>query len=142
MNQNGYALTYTLAGLTYLVEYEWSTNGVYTFKYTSPTGGVTTNVYNGFKQCTISTSVENNTIENKELVIFPNPSNGNFEILFTGKQGDKNLYEVYIYDMLGKLLYQEKTSQGSLALSELGKGTYIVKVKSGNEMYHKKIIIN
>jgi hypothetical protein len=75
-------------------------------------------------------------------VIFPNPSNGNFEILFTGKQEYKNLYEVNIYDMLGKLLYQEKTSQGSLALDELGKGTYIVKVKSGNEMYHKKIIIN
>ena len=141
-NQNGYALTYTLAGLTYLVEYEWSTNGVYTFKYTSPTGGVTTNTYNGFKQCTISTSVENNTIENKELVIFPNPSKGNFEILFTGKQGNINLYEVYIYDMLGKLLYQDKASQGSLALGELGKGTYIVKVKSGNEMFHKKIIIN
>jgi hypothetical protein len=63
-NQNGYALTYTLAGLTYLVEYEWSTNGVYTFKYTSPTGGVTNNVYNGFKQCTISTAIENNSIEN------------------------------------------------------------------------------
>ena len=44
--------------------------------------------------------------------------------------------------MLGKLLYQEKESKGSLALGELGKGTYIVKVKSGNEMYHKKIIIN
>jgi hypothetical protein len=141
-NQNGYALTYTLAGLTYLVEYEWSTNGVYTFKYTSPTGVVTTNVYNGFKQCTISTAIENNTIAKKELVIFPNPSKGNFEILFTGKQENKNLHEVYVYDMLGKLLYQDKESQGLLALGELGKGTYIVKVKSGNEMYHKKIIIN
>ena len=44
--------------------------------------------------------------------------------------------------MLGKLLYQEKISQGSLALDELEKGAYIIKVKSGNEMYHKKIIIN
>jgi hypothetical protein len=141
-NHNGYALTYTLAGLTYLVEYEWNSNGVYTFKYTSPTGVVTNNVYNGFKQCTISTAIENNIIENKELVIFPNPSKGNFEILFTGKQENKNLYEVYVYDMLGKLLYQEKKSQGSLALGELGKGTFIVKVKSDNEIYHKKIIIN
>lgn len=141
-NHNGYALTYTLAGLTYLVEYEWNSNGVYTFKYTSPTGVVTNNVYNGFKQCTISTAIENNIIENKELVIFPNPSMGNFEILFTGKQENKNLYEVYVYDMLGKLLYQEKKSQGSLALGELGKGTFIVKVKSDNEIYHKKIIIN
>ena len=58
------------------------------------------------------------------------------------KQEYKNLFEVNIYEILGKLLYQEKTSQGSLALDELGKGTYIVKVKSGNEMYHKKIIIN
>ena len=35
--------------------------------------------------------------------------------------------------MLGKLLYQDKASQGSLVLGELGKGTFIVKVKSGNE---------
>ena len=141
-NHNGYALTYTLAGLTYLVEYEWNSNGVYTFKYTSPTGVVTNNVYNGFKQCAISTAIENNIIENKELVIFPNPSKGNFEILFTGEQENKNLYEVYVHDMLGKLIYQEKKSQGSLALGELGKGTFIVKVKSDNEIYHKKIIIN
>ena len=48
-------------------------------------------MYNGFKQCTISTAIENNSIENKELVIFPNPSSGNFEILFTGKQEYKRV---------------------------------------------------
>lgn len=141
-NQNGYALTYTLSGLTYLVEYEWNTNGVYTFKYTSPSGVVTTNVYNGFKQCAITTSIESTIGIKRELVIFPNPTSGDFQILFTGNQPSIKINEVAVYDLLGKLLYQEKESNGAIALGELGKGTYIVKVKSGNVIFNKKVIIN
>lgn len=141
-NQNGYALTYTLSGLTYLVAYEWNTNGVYTFKYTSPSGVVTTNVYNGFKQCAITTSIESTIDLKRELVIFPNPTSGDFQILFTGNQPSIKINEVAVYDLLGKMLYQEKESNGSIALGMLGKGTYIIKVKSGNVIFNKKVIIN
>lgn len=75
-------------------------------------------------------------------MIFPNPTYGHFQILFTGDQPEFKINEIAVCDLLGKLLYQENESNGIIALGELGKGTYIVKVKSGNIIFNKKIIIN
>ena len=50
---NGYILTYTRTGQTYQVSYSWTNNGVYTFNFINP-GSTTTNIYNGFAQCSIT----------------------------------------------------------------------------------------
>jgi hypothetical protein len=47
-----------------------------------------------------------------------------------------------VFDLLGNLIFEDFTGEHKINLTYLPKGMYALKVKSDNEMYHKKIIIN
>ena len=69
--------------------------------------------------------------------VFPNPSNGIFTIQNTFDQKD---FSVEIYDILGKKIMQQKDSN-EIDLSSSPKGIYLLKIREGNEIYTKKIIV-
>jgi hypothetical protein len=74
----------------------------------------------------------------KDLIIYPNPSNGHFNIITFQ---EKN-YEILVYDMLGKKVFQQATFQnGYLDLSSLQTGSYLLKVTNNKHSIAKKIII-
>ena len=75
----------------------------------------------------------------KDLLIYPNPTNGLIEI--TTFQ-DKS-YEINVFDMNGKIVFQQtKFQDGSLDLSSLQKGSYMVKISNDQHSVAKKIIIH
>jgi hypothetical protein len=47
-----------------------------------------------------------------------------------------------VFDLLGNLIFEDSAGEQKINLTYLPKGMYTLKVKSVNEMYHKKIIIN
>jgi len=59
------------------------------------------------------------------ISIFPNPSNGDFT--FNGLKGENT---IEVYDFVGKLIYEEKTSQTSIGvnLKEERQGIYVYKI--------------
>ena len=80
-----------------------------------------------------------NEMEKAKIEIYPNPNDGNFSIYLPEQKKVENLK---VFDLLGNLIFEDFTGEHKINLTYLPKGMYALKVKSGNEMYHKKIIIN
>lgn len=88
-----------------------------------------------------SLSVSDQVLPSSSIKIYPNPAKDSFTIAL------KNLNEsqVLIYDMLGKVAYQNTTNKGVLNISTISKftpGIYLVKViVDGNKVNYKKLVI-
>lgn len=68
--------------------------------------------------------------------IYPNPTNGS--IFFDSE----NVIKVEIFDLNGKLVYiQDNGFTGSLDLSNMSGGQYLVKIKSTKETYTEKVLL-
>lgn len=85
--------------------------------------------------------VDQPTINNEFISVYPNPSNElvNIDINFEGNK------HIAIYNSVGKLIWQKVTVQKSIQLSkgvELNRGFYIIRIiGNGNHMFTGKMII-
>jgi len=79
------------------------------------------------------------TLSQKEFKIYPNPSNGNFNIIFDDSNG---INTVEIISLLGQKVFEKATQSASLSVSNLQKGTYLIKVSKDSKSRTEKIIIN
>ena len=85
--------------------------------------------------------------ETKEIIsttndfrIYPNPSNGEFNISFDNPKGD---YSIEIYSLIGQKVFEkEKTQSSTVSVSNLQKGIYLVKIMKDSKSTIKKIEIN
>ena len=76
----------------------------------------------------------------KEFKIYPNPSNGNFNIIFDDSNG---VHSVEIFSLLGQKVFEINNSKNSsISVSNLQKGTYLMKVTKDFKSRTEKIIIN
>jgi hypothetical protein len=70
----------------------------------------------------------------KDLVLYDNPNNGNFSI--SGSILQKNQFQMKIYDMAGRMVYQQKMSKEKTQNFDLqnflSKGNYLVEVRENN----------
>ena len=73
--------------------------------------------------------------------LFPNPSNGTFDLLFS--RGNGQAVSLEIYDMFGKkVLAQENISEAELSLDTgLPSGMYLIRVTDGQHEQTRKFII-
>lgn len=75
-------------------------------------------------------------MEELELTVFPNPSNGVFTV-----QAEANT-QLEIYSMSGQLIHREQLKTGFTTIDfHEAAGIYLLKAKSGEQMITKKIII-
>jgi len=76
--------------------------------------------------------------DEKQLTIYPNPSNTNFVV--SGLTGES---KIELINMLGERIYfyQSNDSQESIAVSHLPTGTYFVKITDDNGQVTKKIAV-
>jgi plastocyanin len=76
--------------------------------------------------------------------IFPNPSNGNFQLKINNQQPAKR-FDLGIYDAIGNKVYAKSDIQKQFAtnveISDLPKGTYVVRLYDGRESYYRKILV-
>ncbi|HEX7415069.1 MAG TPA: T9SS type A sorting domain-containing protein [Bacteroidia bacterium] len=89
--------------------------------------------------------IEYNALNPPALLVFPNPSNGNFTVWLKNYQAN-NPVEVTVYNFLGqkvKTVKSEGAVNNQVDVSSLGleKGMYLVEVKSGTEVANSKIQI-
>lgn len=80
------------------------------------------------------------TLSQNEFKIYPNPSNGNFNIIFSDAISN---HSVEIFSILGQKVFEkENTQSSSISVSNLSKGMYLIKVSKDSKSCTEKIIIN
>jgi hypothetical protein len=89
---------------------------------------------------TLSTpEVEDNTFMAK---VFPNPTKDEFTILLNGQTNAS----IVIYNMLGKIVYQDKMTSNRIDIKNNGQfksGLYLIKVTDDSQrVFHSKLMIN
>ncbi len=116
-------------------EHEYTSAGTYT---------ITLTAYGDFcenstaQTITILDEVSIQNTENNLFQIYPNPSNGVFEI---ENNTNDNIY-LEILNIEGKIIYTSNfNNKTKIDLSNYSKGIYFIKLNSNNETYYKKIII-
>ncbi|MCX6295102.1 MAG: T9SS type A sorting domain-containing protein [Bacteroidetes bacterium] len=84
--------------------------------------------------------------ENKnEISVFPNPNNGNFNVMFTSLE--KSNYKLELINVLGQVVYNETLSDfvgtysKPLSISNYGKGVYTITLTNDKNEVVKKIIV-
>lgn len=83
------------------------------------------------------------TIE--DLVVFPNPNSGSFNVKFTSNTGSK--INIGVYDMRGRQVFSNEYNNSGLfeqevQLNSIQSGIYIVNIQDGNRKAVQKIVVN
>ncbi|MBI3501251.1 MAG: T9SS type A sorting domain-containing protein [Bacteroidetes bacterium] len=81
-----------------------------------------------------------------QLIIYPNPSSGIFQIqVGSGQSATGNEYKIEIYNVFGEKMTQSVIPSGarnlSIDLSNQPKGIYFMKVQSESKIYTEKVVI-
>ena len=84
-----------------------------------------------------ATGINNNEYSKNLFSIYPNPSTGKFNIVFSNQQ---QITSVEIYNLFGESVFQ-KQNTNEIDLSSAAKGIYFVKVYAGEKIYTEKIIV-
>ncbi|MBW8051954.1 MAG: T9SS type A sorting domain-containing protein [Cytophagales bacterium] len=81
--------------------------------------------------------------EKNKLLIYPNPTTGTFTLSVRTRQSAvNNKLQIYIYDILGELVYLTEITDvnSEIKIPKMSKGIYFVKVNNEHNQYVKKII--
>jgi hypothetical protein len=84
---------------------------------------------------------------NNLLNVYPNPSEGTFTLTLEEKKIGKGSLQIFIYDLAGKIQYQESQSkfkgvyQKAFDEKNLPSGMYLIQIQTEQGVYSKKIII-
>ncbi|MBA3648828.1 MAG: fibronectin type III domain-containing protein [Chitinophagales bacterium] len=83
---------------------------------------------------------------NSSINIYPNPSNGNFTVSFSGMVSNMN-FDVTVQNVVGQVIYQSSTTiadgsrEQNISLTDVNSGVYFINVKAGNEELHSSLVI-
>jgi endonuclease I/chitodextrinase len=81
-----------------------------------------------------------NSLSKNQFKIYPNPSNGNFNVMFN--ESNTN-HSVEIISLLGQKVFEKNNVQsGTISVTNLQKGTYLIKISKGSKSRTEKIVIN
>ncbi|HTB07280.1 MAG TPA: T9SS type A sorting domain-containing protein [Bacteroidia bacterium] len=155
ISQAGQVLTCTPTGSTYQWFYGGkpipnATADTYTQSPTLPFGDYAVVVTNNFGcssdsgsfKVTALTAVDEISLNN-QIGIYPNPTNGNMNVVLNFPEGD---YNMNIVNVLGQTIYSDKVHvsgqyNSNIDMSGYGKGVYFLTVEGQNSKAEKKILV-
>jgi hypothetical protein len=91
------------------------------------------------------TGISENATFKTSLNVFPNPSNGNFNISFNAPHQDN--ISIELFDMVGKKMIEKQLGnfqgeyKGEITAKGLSKGIYMLSIKYEGKPYYTKLII-
>jgi hypothetical protein len=94
--------------------------------------------------CTLSTTIDEETIGEEAVFVYPNPAKEFINVEFSGLNYEN--ISIEITDVFGKVVQKEisknENQMFNLNVSSLAAGYYVLKISSGNSVIQKKIIIS
>ena len=94
--------------------------------------------------CTLSTTIDEETLGEETVFVYPNPAKEFINVEFSGLS-DENI-SIEIIDVFGKVVQKEnrknENDMFNLNISSLAAGYYLLKISSGYSVIQKKIIIS
>ena len=94
--------------------------------------------------CTLSLSIDDKTIGEETIFVYPNPAKEFINVEFSGLNYEN--ISIEITDVFGKVVQKEisknENQMFNLNVSSLAAGYYVLKISSGNSVIQKKIIIS
>ena len=94
--------------------------------------------------CTLSTTIDEETLGEEAVFVYPNPTKEFINVEFSGLN-DENI-SIEIIDVFGKVVQKENRKNENqifnLNVSSLDAGYYLLKISSGYSVIQKKIIIS
>lgn len=115
------------------VSYEFFIHGC------GPTQGNSFRTYKDYNLDTEDLEEETEEEISQEMSVYPNPNNG----IFTLNVGSSEEKDIYIYDVLGKIVFQKNHVSEKIMdihITNVPKGVYIVKAIFANETKNVKIV--
>lgn len=111
-----------------------------TFNLSSQWDSYTTDTCNNLAS-KISKPIQEEVVElSDEIVVFPNPSNGIFNIVLDNSNSP---YSIEIYSFSGQKVFEKQNATDSVvSVSHLSSGIYFVKIEKDSKTTFKKIVIN
>ncbi len=133
----GYSLVFCVDSLDNAVVDDWAAAQSNT--------GITVNgtaIYaNPGTECTITDDVP--SLASQHVLVYPNPSNGNFSIRTTANLGSRPM--VRLFDLHGKLIYQQQINKHGLSTitthGVVNRGSYLLTISSETGLYQQPLII-
>ncbi|QSB28525.1 endonuclease [Flavobacterium sp. CLA17] len=111
-----------------------------TFNLSSQWDSYTTDTCNNLASKTAIATKEEAESVSDEIIIYPNPSNGNFNIGYNNSDAP---YSIEIISFSGQKVFEKQNATNpEIAVSHLAKGIYIVVITKDEKTVYKKIIIN
>jgi photosystem II stability/assembly factor-like uncharacterized protein len=93
----------------------------------------------------VPTGINSQSLNNNELNVYPNPSNGNINLDVTIiKPGN---YTLSVYNIMGQIIYTDAINISShynanLNLSEYPAGVYLITLNGQGQIMEKKVVVN
>ncbi len=90
----------------------------------------------------ITLNVSETHLENNSIVLFPNPTNGNFKISFNNSYQEK---KVSIINDLGQVVFSREDLKENVLqvnLINYSKGIYVIKIDTCGSTFNKKIVVS
>ena len=111
-----------------------------TFNLSSQWDSYTTDTCNNLASKMARPVEEEIVSESDEIIIYPNPSDGNFNV---GLGTFETPYSIEIVSFSGQKVFEKQNAiDSAIAVSNLAKGIYVVKIVKDSKNLIKKIIIN
>ena len=143
-NNNGNYVLPNLAYGTYIIVMDfWGKQSQHQVVTLSPTTPSIRNVDFEVHSQTITLSSEFSTLENSQILVYPNPATNLINInIVNGMQGN---YDFKVRDLSGKLLISESVSASqnlikTLSLEDLSAGVYLLEINNNNGLAKYKIV--
>ncbi len=110
-----------------------------TFSKTSDWNVYATDICSGLGNKTGNVNDTKFTKETKAITIYPNPSNGNFEVIFEKVNANTR---IEIYNLISKKVFEKKDiTTPTIQINNLTHGVYLINITQDNEVITKKIIV-
>jgi len=111
-----------------------------TFNKTTQWDVFTKDTCNNLGSKIANTEIKGNSSVTNDFRIYPNPSNGEFNISFDNPKGD---YSIEIYSLIGQKVYEKENTRSTIiSVPNLQKGMYLVRITKDSNSTIKKIEIN